>query len=129
MSKQVVPEVARNLIMSSVNLDLANDTQGPDINEMPGTMARMEDFKANNDLGLFIVLMVGANRKTGEMSALFELGGTAPTMLVAGSLMSTVIEDHVTQKTPSCGCEGCVTRAILRAVDHMNSSSVEKLNG
>ena len=131
MSKmsEMSAEAARQIILTSVNRDIAHVESGPDLNDMKGTMSRMEDFRVNNNIGLTLTLMVGSDLKTGEMAAHFEVGGVAASMLLAGHLMPIVVSDHINRMSNSCGCENCVDLALVRAIEHMTGMTQEKPNG
>ena len=122
-------ELASQLILASVNKDMASVESGADLNDLRNPMARIEEFRAMNNVGMTLTLMVGADRKTGEMAAHFEVGGVAASMLLAGHLMPVVVSDHINRMTKSCGCEDCAQYALTRALKHMTGMSSEKANG
>lgn len=131
MSKtsEMSAEAARQVILASVNRDIAHVESGPDLNDMADAMSRIEEFRTNNNnIGLTLTLMVGSDRKTGEMAAHFEVGGATGSML-AGHLMPIVVSDHINRMSNACGCENCVDLALIRAIEHMTGMTQEKPNG
>lgn len=118
----LTPDEERQMLMASTELDMIN--REPDKLDQVQTgyvkaLANMSNV-ASQRAGFFVMVWVGMDQR-GNVSGAFEMGGNAPTMLMAGASLQRLIFEHL-KEAKQCSCPNCVLDAKLRAAQHMKNS-------